>query len=89
MTVLIAVDVGVWLVAILLIVVTRGGLGYDDQLVAAFGEEFGWRGLLFLKRSPLGFWRVSLLTGVVWGLWHAPLIVQGYNSPDARTSVSS
>jgi membrane protease YdiL (CAAX protease family) len=25
--------------------------------------------------------RANLITGAVWGLWHAPLIVQGYNYP--------
>jgi membrane protease YdiL (CAAX protease family) len=49
--------------------------------LAAFGEELGWRGFLFRKLAPLGFWRSSLLIGVLWGLWHAPLILQGHNYP--------
>ncbi|WP_265110027.1 CPBP family intramembrane glutamic endopeptidase [Halosolutus halophilus] len=57
--------------------------GLTINAVAALGEELGWRGLLLRELSPLGFWRVSLLTGVVWGIWHAPLIVQGHNFPDA------
>jgi hypothetical protein len=31
MTLLIAVDIGVWLVAIVLVVVTRGRLGFDAE----------------------------------------------------------
>ncbi|GAB6862469.1 CPBP family intramembrane glutamic endopeptidase [Haloplanus litoreus] len=57
--------------------------GLTINAVAALGEELGWRGLLLRELSPLGFWRLSLLTGVVWGIWHAPLIVQGHNFPDA------
>lgn len=48
----------------------------------ALGEEVGWRGLLQTELEPYGFWRASLIVGVVWGLWHAPLILAGYNYPN-------
>jgi membrane protease YdiL (CAAX protease family) len=38
---------------------------------------------LLEELSPLGFWKVSGLTGAVWGLWHAPIILQGHNFPEA------
>jgi len=57
--------------------------GLTINAVAALGEELGWRGLFLRELSPLGFWRLSLLTGAVWDIWHAPLIVQGHNFPDA------
>jgi membrane protease YdiL (CAAX protease family) len=57
--------------------------GVTINAVAALGEELGWRGLLLTELSPLGFWPLSILTGVVWGLWHAPLILQGHNFPTA------
>jgi membrane protease YdiL (CAAX protease family) len=57
--------------------------GLTINAVAALGEELGWRGLLLRELSPLGFWRLSLLTGLVWGIWHAPLIVQGHNFPES------
>ena len=50
--------------------------------VAAFGEELGWRGFLHRELSHLGFWRSSAVIGVVWGLWHAPLILRGHNYPE-------
>ncbi|MFN7133572.1 MAG: CPBP family intramembrane glutamic endopeptidase [Myxococcales bacterium] len=56
--------------------------GATINAVAAFGEELGWRGLLFVETERLGFWRQSALIGVVWGVWHAPLILQGHNYPD-------
>ncbi|MFC4357039.1 CPBP family intramembrane glutamic endopeptidase [Halobium salinum] len=45
----------------------------------AFGEEFGWRAYLLPKLRPLGTIRATLLVGVVWGVWHWPLIAMGYN----------
>ena len=47
--------------------------------VAAFGEELGWRGFLLPALRPLGTVPSLLVNGVVWGLWHAPLILLGYN----------
>lgn len=43
------------------------------------GEEFGWRGWLLTSLRPLGTWPALLIIGVVWGLWHSPLILLGYN----------
>ncbi|MFB6168565.1 MAG: CPBP family intramembrane glutamic endopeptidase [Haloferacaceae archaeon] len=57
------------------------GLGATVNAAFAFGEEFGWRGYLLWELAPLGFWRASVLIGAVWGLWHAPVIVAGYNYP--------
>ncbi|HEY5978259.1 MAG TPA: CPBP family intramembrane glutamic endopeptidase [Microlunatus sp.] len=45
----------------------------------AFGEEYGWRGVLADELRPLGRFRAPLLTGVLWGLWHAPIIMLGHN----------
>jgi membrane protease YdiL (CAAX protease family) len=43
------------------------------------GEEFGWRGHLLVRLTPLGGPVAAVLVGVVWGLWHAPLIaLDGY-----------
>ncbi|GAA1850584.1 CPBP family intramembrane glutamic endopeptidase [Microbacterium koreense] len=47
--------------------------------VLAFGEELGWRGWLHGALLPLGAWPTVLITGAVWGLWHAPVILLGYN----------
>jgi len=53
------------------------------NLVPALGEEVGWRGWLLPKLMPLGAVPAILVSGVVWGLWHAPLILLGYNYPGA------
>jgi len=44
-----------------------------------FGEEFGWRAYLQPKLMPLGGRKAVVLTGVIWGVWHWPLIVMGHN----------
>lgn len=51
------------------------------NLVPALGEELGWRGWLLPRLLPLGPVPAILISGVVWGLWHAPLILLGYNYP--------
>jgi membrane protease YdiL (CAAX protease family) len=49
--------------------------------IFTFGEEFGWTGYLLPKLLPLGKWRAALIYGIIWGLWHAPVIYGGYNYP--------
>jgi membrane protease YdiL (CAAX protease family) len=56
--------------------------GITVNALAGFGEELGWRGFLQRELGPLGFWKASAIIGVVWGFWHAPLIVQGFNYPE-------
>jgi len=50
--------------------------------VFALGEELGWRGFLLPRLLPLGQTNAMILTGVIWGVWHAPAVVQGLNYPD-------
>jgi len=46
-------------------------------------EELGWRGYLHDLWRPSGFWRASLSTGFVWGVWHAPaILLYGLNYPE-------
>lgn len=53
------------------------------NLIPALGEELGWRGWLLPKLLPLGVVPAIVVSGVIWGLWHAPLILLGYNYPGA------
>jgi membrane protease YdiL (CAAX protease family) len=57
-------------------------LGATIFALAALGEELGWRGLLLTELAPLGFWKLSLVTGLLWGVWHTPLIILGLQFPD-------
>ncbi|MGO1544321.1 MAG: CPBP family glutamic-type intramembrane protease [Gulosibacter sp.] len=54
-------------------------IGAAINLIPALGEELGWRGWLLPKLMKLGTIPALLLSGVIWGLWHAPLILLGYN----------
>lgn len=53
-------------------------IGPIINFIPSFGEEFGWRGYLLPKllllMSPT---KASIVSGIVWGVWHAPLIVLG------------
>jgi len=44
-----------------------------------FGEEFGWRAYLQPKLMPLGGRKAILLIGLIWGVWHWPVIAMGHN----------
>ncbi len=46
--------------------------------LATFGEEFGWRAYLLPKLMPLGWRKAMLLIGLIWGVWHWPVIFMGY-----------
>ncbi len=49
--------------------------------IFGLGEELGWRGFLLPRLMPLGKWKAYAILGVVWGLWHAPLVLVGFNYP--------
>ena len=51
--------------------------------VVTFGEEFGWRGYVQEKLlRAYGVNRGLVLLGVIWGLWHLPIGLMGWNFPD-------
>ncbi|KYC52441.1 MAG: CAAX amino terminal protease self- immunity [Candidatus Methanofastidiosum methylothiophilum] len=48
--------------------------------IFAFGEEYGWRGYLQdLLLEKFSISKTLIIVGIIWGLWHAPLIAMGYN----------
>ncbi|EGB14233.1 Abortive infection protein [Pseudodesulfovibrio mercurii] len=56
-------------------------LGPLINFVFGLGEELGWRGFLLPRLMPLGKPAAHLVLGLLWGLWHAPLIWAGLNYP--------
>ncbi|KJQ53508.1 CPBP family intramembrane glutamic endopeptidase [Microbacterium sp. SA39] len=61
-------------------------LGALINAIPAFGEELGWRGWLVPALRPLGTWPALLISGAIWGFWHSPIILLGYNF--GRTDIS-
>ena len=47
------------------------------SLFSAAGEEIGWRGYLLTRLLEAEVPRPVLVSGLVWALWHVPLIVSG------------
>jgi membrane protease YdiL (CAAX protease family) len=61
--------------------------GLTVNALAALGEEAGWRGYLYAVFEG-SFWRASLVTGLVWGLWHTPLVLLGHNAITSSVGVN-
>lgn len=55
--------------------------GATINALFAFGEEIGWRGFLVKEFEGKNFMTLSLVSGVIWGFWHFPLILNGHNYP--------
>ncbi len=50
------------------------------NILTTSGEEIGWRGYLLPKLMDHYNPRLAILvSGFIWGLWHAPIIAMGYN----------
>ena len=47
-----------------------------------WGEEFGWRGYLQIRLLGDRPVLAAIITGIIWGVWHYPLNLRGYNFPD-------
>jgi len=63
---------------IALFVLKRMAMGLTVGAVLAFGEEVGWQGFLVPRLYKLaGFTRAALGRGIVWSIWHFPLIIGG------------
>lgn len=56
--------------------------GSTISLPFMFGEEFGWRGLMLKETRSFGFLKANLFIGLVWGIWHLPVILMGHNYPN-------
>lgn len=67
---------GLLLLAVLQVII----LGPVINIIPTLGEELGWRGYLLPKLRLFLSTRAALaVTGVIWGIWHVPVIVMGHN----------
>jgi membrane protease YdiL (CAAX protease family) len=69
-------------VTIILYFLLMGLYGLPGSMASALGEEIGWRGFLVPELyKSLGYTKTSLLTGLIWSLWHYPILLfADYNS---------
>jgi len=78
------VDIGLTALPLNMLMLSQGItailFGPIVNFVTCFGEEWAWRGYMVPKMAenmkPLP---MLLVSGVIWGLWHAPLTVVGHN----------
>jgi len=76
-----------YMLAVILLGALFVGVGLlGGSTLGALGEEVGWRGFLVpALATRLSFTQTSLATGIIWGLWHVPLIFfAGYQGNTPR-----
>ena len=69
-----------WLLLVIALVSGIVG-GFSFNAIAALGEEVGWRGWWASQRQGQNFWVNAVVIGAIWGLWHLPINMVGYNYP--------
>lgn len=78
------VDMGLTAMPLNLLMLSQGItailFGPIINFITCFGEEWAWRGYMVPKMAENMKTIPMLLTsGVIWGLWHAPLTIIGHN----------
>jgi len=67
-------NLGIFIFHFILVV----SISFIISLPSVLGEELGWRGFLVPELSKfLPFSGVALVSGLIWSLWHWPLILNG------------
>lgn len=55
-------------------------IGPIINIIFTLGEEIGWRGYLLQKLcKQFSVQKSIVISGVIWGIWHAPIIAMGHN----------
>ena len=69
--------------AYMIVITIISGLfaGATINALYAFGEEYGWRNYLVAALKEKKFVFAAIFIGIVWGIWHFPLILLGHNYP--------
>jgi uncharacterized protein len=53
-------------------------VGIPTAAIVTWGEEFGWRSYLQIRIFAARPALAAVITGLIWGFWHYPLILLGY-----------
>jgi len=63
-------------------------LGGIMACIAALGEEIGWSGFFVPELAKItSFTKTALIRGIVWSVWHYPIIISGLYAPDVAKEV--
>lgn len=55
-------------------------IGPIINIIFTLGEEIGWRGYLLQKLcKQFSVQKSIIISGIIWGIWHAPMIAMGHN----------
>jgi membrane protease YdiL (CAAX protease family) len=70
-------------------VVVPFAFGMGIGLVLAAGEEIGWRGYMLTRLIDAGVPRPVLVGGLIWALWHVPLVLGGVYAAGPSPALSA
>ena len=60
------------------VILFSASLGWLHSCLLALGEEIGWRGFLVPALSKIfSFRKTAILSGLIWAVWHYPVIISG------------
>jgi len=63
-------------------------LGGIMVCIATLGEEIGWSGFFIPELAKVtSFTKTAFVRGIVWSVWHYPIIISGLYAPDVAKEV--
>jgi len=64
-------------------------LGCTAGVLSGSGEEIGWRGYMLTRLVDGGVPQPLLVSGIIWALWHFPLILSGQYAAGPHPGISA
>lgn len=64
-------------------------LGCTLGVLSGAGEEIGWRGYMLTRLVDAGIPKPLLASGIIWALWHFPLILSGQYAAGPHPGISA
>lgn len=65
------------------------GAGCTEGVLSGAGEEIGWRGYMLTRLIDAGVPQPLLASGIIWALWHFPLILTGVYAAGPNPGLSA